>query len=169
MAASPWAANRCRPTNASPRSKNTTAAGSRPRKSHNCARNARSKASRCTARSWTAPAGRRFPIDGQLLVSHQDALLLGGKVQAPPGYADHVVFLTRNSARAAAPRSASSLLRPGHHARRRRRAGLRPREMRSLRRLPLELRATAPGKPRAHEHRLPRRHRRAAFGGELTI
>jgi electron-transferring-flavoprotein dehydrogenase len=31
--------------------------------------------------------------DGQLLVSHQDALLLGGKVQAPPGYADHVVFL----------------------------------------------------------------------------
>jgi electron-transferring-flavoprotein dehydrogenase len=32
-------------------------------------------------------------FDGQLLVSHQDALLLGGKVQAPPGYADHVVFL----------------------------------------------------------------------------
>jgi electron-transferring-flavoprotein dehydrogenase len=31
--------------------------------------------------------------DGQLLISHQDALLLGGKVQAPPGYADHVVFL----------------------------------------------------------------------------
>lgn len=31
--------------------------------------------------------------DGRLLVSHQDALLLGGKVQAAPGYADHVVFL----------------------------------------------------------------------------
>lgn len=31
--------------------------------------------------------------DGKLLISHQDALLLGGKVQAPPGYADHVVFL----------------------------------------------------------------------------
>ncbi len=31
--------------------------------------------------------------DGQLLLSHQDALLMGGKVQAPPGYADHVVFL----------------------------------------------------------------------------
>ncbi|KUG28920.1 electron transfer flavoprotein-ubiquinone oxidoreductase [hydrocarbon metagenome] len=30
--------------------------------------------------------------DGQLLVSHQDALLLGGKVQANPGYADHVTF-----------------------------------------------------------------------------
>jgi electron-transferring-flavoprotein dehydrogenase len=34
-----------------------------------------------------------IPYDGQLLVSHQDALLLGGKVQAPPGYEDHVVFL----------------------------------------------------------------------------
>jgi electron-transferring-flavoprotein dehydrogenase len=31
--------------------------------------------------------------DGQVLVSHQDALLLGGKVQAPPGYADHVTFV----------------------------------------------------------------------------
>ncbi|UCE04223.1 MAG: 4Fe-4S ferredoxin [Candidatus Latescibacterota bacterium] len=31
--------------------------------------------------------------DGKLLVSHQDALLLGGKVQAPPGYANHVIFL----------------------------------------------------------------------------
>ncbi|MDR3688687.1 MAG: hypothetical protein P4L46_04850 [Fimbriimonas sp.] len=34
-----------------------------------------------------------IPHDGQLLVSHQDALLLGGKVQAGPGYADHVVFV----------------------------------------------------------------------------
>ena len=33
-----------------------------------------------------------IPLDGRLLVSHQDALLLGGKVQAPAGYADHVVF-----------------------------------------------------------------------------
>ena len=33
-----------------------------------------------------------IPHDGQLLVSHQDALLLGGKVQAPSGFADHVVF-----------------------------------------------------------------------------
>jgi electron-transferring-flavoprotein dehydrogenase len=32
-------------------------------------------------------------FDGKLLVSHQDALLMGGKVQAPHGYADHVVFL----------------------------------------------------------------------------
>jgi electron-transferring-flavoprotein dehydrogenase len=31
--------------------------------------------------------------DGRLLMSHQDALLLGGKVAGPPGYADHVSFL----------------------------------------------------------------------------
>ena len=37
-----------------------------------------------------------IPYDGQLLLSHQDALLLGGKVQAPPGYADHVVFVFPN-------------------------------------------------------------------------
>jgi electron-transferring-flavoprotein dehydrogenase len=34
-----------------------------------------------------------IPFDGRLLLTQQDALLLGGKVQAPPGYADHVVFL----------------------------------------------------------------------------
>jgi electron-transferring-flavoprotein dehydrogenase len=34
-----------------------------------------------------------IPFDGRLLVSHQDALLMGGKVQAPPGYADHVAFV----------------------------------------------------------------------------
>jgi len=33
------------------------------------------------------------PHDGQLLMSQQDALLVGGKVQAPAGYADHVTFL----------------------------------------------------------------------------
>jgi electron-transferring-flavoprotein dehydrogenase len=37
-----------------------------------------------------------IPFDGKLLVSHQDALLMGGKVQAPAGYADHVVFLYPN-------------------------------------------------------------------------
>ncbi len=31
--------------------------------------------------------------DGKLLVSQQDALLIGGKVQAPSGYPDHVVFV----------------------------------------------------------------------------
>jgi electron-transferring-flavoprotein dehydrogenase len=35
----------------------------------------------------------QIPLDGSLLVSQQDALLLGGKVQAPAGYAAHVVVL----------------------------------------------------------------------------
>jgi electron-transferring-flavoprotein dehydrogenase len=34
-----------------------------------------------------------IPYDGKLLVSHQDALLMGGSVQAPHGYANHVVFV----------------------------------------------------------------------------
>jgi len=33
-----------------------------------------------------------IPFDGKLLITHQDALLMGGKVQAPAGYADHVSF-----------------------------------------------------------------------------
>jgi len=38
--------------------------------------------------------------DGKLLVSHQDALLLGGKVQAAPGYADHITFENHDTCRA---------------------------------------------------------------------
>lgn len=34
----------------------------------------------------------QIPFDGQLLISHQDALLMGGSVQAPAGYANHVIF-----------------------------------------------------------------------------
>jgi electron-transferring-flavoprotein dehydrogenase len=41
-----------------------------------------------------------IPYDGELLISHQDALLMGGKVQAPPGYADHVRFLAPEVCRA---------------------------------------------------------------------
>jgi len=37
-----------------------------------------------------------IPFDGRLLVTHQDALLMGGKVQAIPGFADHVVFRNSN-------------------------------------------------------------------------
>jgi electron-transferring-flavoprotein dehydrogenase len=40
-----------------------------------------------TARGWP-----EIPFDGRLLVTQQDALLLGGKVQAMPGFADHVTF-----------------------------------------------------------------------------
>ena len=40
-----------------------------------------------SARGWP-----EIPFDGRILISHQDALLLGGKVQAAPGFADHVGF-----------------------------------------------------------------------------
>jgi electron-transferring-flavoprotein dehydrogenase len=40
-----------------------------------------------TARGWP-----EIPLDGRLLVTQQDALLIGGKVQAMPGFADHVIF-----------------------------------------------------------------------------
>jgi electron-transferring-flavoprotein dehydrogenase len=40
-----------------------------------------------SARGWP-----EIPLDGRLLITQQDALLLGGKVQAMPGFADHVVF-----------------------------------------------------------------------------
>ncbi|HEY2857779.1 MAG TPA: hypothetical protein VGJ21_05135 [Terracidiphilus sp.] len=40
-----------------------------------------------SARGWP-----EIPFDGKLLVTHQDALLMGGKVQASPGFADHVMF-----------------------------------------------------------------------------
>lgn len=39
----------------------------------------------------------RVPYDGKLLVTLQDALLMGGKVQAAAGYADHVVFVDRGA------------------------------------------------------------------------
>jgi len=35
----------------------------------------------------------QIPFDGKLLISHQDALLTGGGVQAAPGYANHVIFI----------------------------------------------------------------------------
>ena len=81
-----------------------------------------------------------IPHDGQLLVSHQDALLLGGKVQAPAGYADHVLFPFPHICHdCGTARLYRGLFRPGHHARSGRRARVRPGEMRLLRRLPVEL------------------------------
>ena len=44
-----------------------------------------------SARGWP-----EIPFDGRLLVTQQDALLIGGKVQAMPGFADHVVFRDLN-------------------------------------------------------------------------
>jgi electron-transferring-flavoprotein dehydrogenase len=44
-----------------------------------------------SARGWP-----EIPFDGRVLVSQQDALLMGGKIQAMPGFADHVVFLDKS-------------------------------------------------------------------------
>jgi electron-transferring-flavoprotein dehydrogenase len=57
-------------------------------------------------------------LDGKLLVTHQDALLMGGKVQAPGGYADHVVFLRPELCQACGRRvcfeiCSAEALRPG--------------------------------------------------------
>jgi electron-transferring-flavoprotein dehydrogenase len=41
-----------------------------------------------------------IPMDGKLFISHQDALLMGGGVQAPPGYANHVCFPRQELCRA---------------------------------------------------------------------
>jgi len=45
-----------------------------------------------------------IPYDGKLLVSHQDALLMGGGVQAPGGYANHVVFIRPEVCRKCEPK-----------------------------------------------------------------
>ena len=61
-----------------------------------------------------------IPFDGRLLVSQQDALLLGGKVQAVPGFADHVVFRDRHAACVRGEDLHCDVLGAGAHARRRR-------------------------------------------------
>jgi electron-transferring-flavoprotein dehydrogenase len=58
------------------------------------------------------------PLDGKLLVTHQDALLLGGKVQAPAGYADHVTFLRPETCKACSRKAcfeicSAEAIRPG--------------------------------------------------------
>ena len=45
-----------------------------------------------------------IPFDGRLLISHQDALLTGGSVQAPPGYGNHVIFIRPELCRECEPK-----------------------------------------------------------------
>jgi electron-transferring-flavoprotein dehydrogenase len=47
-----------------------------------------------TVRGWP-----EIPFDGRLLVTQQDALLMGGKIQALAGFADHVRFLDKELCR----------------------------------------------------------------------
>ncbi len=91
---------------------------------------------------------------------------MGGKVQAMPGFADHVVFLDKQSLhRLRGENLHRHVLRPGHHAGRRRPAHLRARKMRPLRRLPVELLPSA--RRQRLKHRIPCRCRRPALGGKL--
>jgi len=46
-----------------------------------------------------------IPYDGQLLVTHQDALLIGGKVQGTPGFGDHVRFIDQERCDLCMPQS----------------------------------------------------------------
>ena len=83
--------------------------------------------------------------DGKLLVSHQDALLMGGKVQAAAGFADHVIFRDPKLCEPCEERTCIAMcsgqaITPGAG-----RARVRPREMRPLRRVPVELLAIARG------------------------
>ena len=90
-------------------------AGVDPRKPSGWRRRAhrRTSAARC-ADDRARLAGDRF--DGRLLVTQQDALLMGGKVQAMPGFADHVVFRDPKFAPSARRRPASPCARAGHYA-----------------------------------------------------
>ena len=82
--------------------------------------------------------------DGKLLVSQQDALLMGGKVQAAAGFADHVIV--RDPQLCGSVRGENlhrHVLGAGNYAGCGRGAGLRPRKMYPLRRVPVELHAIA--------------------------
>jgi len=93
-------------------------------------------------------------------------LLVGGKVQAPPGFADHVVFRDRGCAlpasrRPASPCAPARLLRWAITAR-------PPSSARSAL-TAAHACGTAANRPTASiEHRVPRRLGRAAFGGKLS-
>ena len=85
-------AGRTRPTR-SARSRRSTRAGSRPTRSRAIRRECEAKGVPLHDALMDRAGWPAVPLDGKLLVTHQDALLVGGKVQAPPGYADHVTFL----------------------------------------------------------------------------
>ena len=110
-----------------------------------------------------------IPYDGQLLVSHQDALLMGGKVQAPPGYADHVRFIYPDFCERCVSKMCIEMCSGQAITRgRRRRPAIRSRKVRPLRRVHLELRRAAGRGPGAQQISFQRRRRRTALHGELV-
>ena len=116
-----------------------------------------------TARGWP-----EIDFDGRLLVTQQDALLMGGKVQAMAGFADHVVFRDPGLCAQCAEKTCIAMcsgqaITQGAEGSDR----LRAREVRPLRRVPVELRAYT--LRRAHQHRVPRRRGWTPLGGELIL
>ncbi len=82
----------------------------------------------------------QIPFDGKLLISQQDALLMGGSVQAPPGYANHVIFVRPEFCQDCEPKlcvemcSGQAITRGENSV-----PGVRSGEMRLLRRVSVEL------------------------------
>jgi len=116
-----------------------------------------------TARGWP-----EIPFDGRLLVTQQDALLMGGKVQAMPGFADHVVFRNPELCIACLEKTCIAMcsgqaITLGEDEM----PAFEREKMRPLRRVPVELRPIA-GR-RTWEHRIPRRGGRIALGGKLSF
>ncbi len=93
---------------------------------------------------------------------------MGGKVQAMPGFADHVAFRDAELCIACGEKtciamcSGQAITLGADGA-----ARLRARKVRPLRRLPVELRSLA--RRQALQHRIPRRLRRPALGGKLSL
>ena len=112
----------------------------------------------------------QIPFDGKLLVSHQDALLMGGKVQAPGGYRDHVHVPAHGSlcegcrTKVCIEMCSGQAIAPGED-------GGVPRSTARSACTAAPACGTAPQarprQPGSRQHPLPRRRRRAAFGGEL--
>jgi electron-transferring-flavoprotein dehydrogenase len=107
-----------------------------------------------------------------LLVSHQDALLMGGKVQTPPQVMPitscffYPELCEKCGAKVCIELCSGQAIAPGEGGR----AVLRPREMRPLRRVSVELlRKPSPENPDCTNIVVSRRHGRIALGGKLTI
>ena len=112
-----------------------------------------------------------IPFDGQLLVSHQDALLhgrqgAGARTATPTMWFSCIPELCEQcGARICIEVCSGQAITPGEN-------GVPNFDREKCVHCGACLwncSQADPGKPRAHEHRLPRRHRRLALGGELTI
>ena len=149
------------------RSRASTPGRSRPRRSRRSARSARRRGSRSTTRSWTAPAGRRCRSTASSSSRTRTRCSSAARCRRRPATRTTSTFLRPELCRTCEPQGLlRDLLGGGDPAGRGRGPQLRPREVRPLRRLPVELHA-AGGRHRRGEPPAPRRHGRAPLRGEL--